>query len=68
MHSAHLDPEIRHGEAQRIVFSISCADCEDTLFMPKPVLPEGWKVGDVHGTDQLAYCPACARNLPETAQ
>jgi hypothetical protein len=67
MHAAPANPHRPRKQAVRQVYSVSCADCEDTVFNLEPVLPDHWQVADVDGEPQ-AYCPACTRNLPETAR
>lgn len=51
----------------RPVFTSTCAACETVMITADPVLPEHWQVEEIGG-ETYAYCPDCARDLPETAQ
>lgn len=47
----------------RPVFTFTCAACETMQIRPEPVLPAGWAVEQIGGTE-FAYCPPCAIDLP----
>ena len=50
----------------RRAFQFTCAACEAMQVQPEPVLPDGWAVEQISGTE-YAFCPDCAIDLPKGA-